>query len=67
MGNAGLRSGAYMVRGTMRGGGPFNPMSGEARILLLPCCGNILLLRSEAGRTMSGREPTFLLGRLQCS
>jgi hypothetical protein len=31
------------------------------RILLLPCCRNILLLRSEAGRTMSGREPTFLL------
>ena len=31
------------------------------RILLLPCSGNILLLRSEAGRTMSGREPTFLL------
>ena len=34
---------------------------GAPRILLLPCWGNILLLRSEAGRTMSGREPTFLL------
>ena len=38
-----------------------------ARTLLLPCWGNILLLRSEAGRTESGREPTFLLGRLECT
>jgi hypothetical protein len=40
---------------------------GRPRILLLPCRGNILLLRSEAGRTESGREPTFLLGRLECT
>ncbi len=49
----------------LRVGEPDDPRA--ARILLLPCCGNILLFRSEAGRTMSGREPTFLLGRLQCS
>src|SRR5580700_4491684 len=31
------------------------------RILLLSGPGNILYFRSEAGRTVSGREPTFLL------
>ncbi len=33
----------------------------------LQCGGNILWIRSEAGRKESGREPTFLLGRLECS
>ncbi len=33
----------------------------------LQCSGNILWLRSEAGRKESGREPTFLLGRLECT
>src|SRR5947207_4941298 len=36
-------------------------LEGLPRILLLPCSGNILYFRSEAGRTMSGRKPTFLL------
>jgi ribosome maturation factor RimP len=33
----------------------------DYRILLLPCTRNILFFRSEAGRTVSGRKPTFLL------
>ena len=35
---------------------------GRVGALILSCCGNILLLRSEAGRTMSGRTAHFFVG-----
>src|SRR5580704_4948728 len=35
---------------------------GRDRILILPCSGNILILRSEAGRTMEWAQAHFFVG-----
>jgi hypothetical protein len=51
-----------MIQGQIWTSGAIFGREGNARTLILPCSGNILILRSEAGRTMEWAQAHFFVG-----